>query len=108
MSAIYLLDQLTLRPGRLAACREALYARYLPGARRRGMQLVGAWSAPPLEVEEQPTELFVLWRVAGVPEFFAMRGQAGADPEVGAFWREVEALSLRRSRRVLGEQALAG
>jgi hypothetical protein len=45
--------------------------------------------------------------VAGVGEFFAMRGAAGADPEVAAFWREVEALSLCRSRRVLGETALA-
>lgn len=107
MSAVYLLDQLTVRPGRLAACREALSERYLQGARRRGMQLVGAWSAPPVEVEEEPTELFVLWRVAGVGEFFAMRGAAGADPDVAAFWREVEALSLCRSRRVLGETALA-
>jgi hypothetical protein len=107
VSAIYLLDRVTLRPGRLATCREALRESYLPGARRRGMEFVGSWCAPPVEVEGEPTELYLLWRLAGVGEFFAMRGQAAADPEVAAFWRELEALALGRERRVLGEAGLA-
>jgi len=99
--AIYVLDRMELRPGRLRAYRELLERRYLPGARERGMELVGLFAAPPLELEDASNELFALWSLPDVAAFWAMRARAVADPDVATFWRESEAFLLGRERRFL-------
>ena len=72
MSAIYILDRVKLRPGQLQAYQQALRERYLPGARERGMELIGSWTTPPLEVEEG-NELVTLWSLPSIEAFWAMR-----------------------------------
>jgi hypothetical protein len=103
--AIYLLDRTLLRPGRLREYRELFARRYLPGARERGMELVGLFAAPPLELEDESNELFALWSLPDVAAFWTMRARAGADPAVAAFWRESEPFVLGRERRFLARLA---
>jgi hypothetical protein len=102
---IHVLDVLAARPGRLAELRELLMRRYLPGAQRRGMRLVAQWSAPGGGPGE---EWVLLWGLADVAGWWAMRAQASADPEVAAFWRDAEACLSSRARRMLApEDAVA-
>ena len=65
MSAIYILDRVQLRPGQLQAYQRALRERYLPGARKRGMELIGSWITPPVEVEEG-NELVTIWSLPSI------------------------------------------
>ena len=96
MSAIYILDRVKLRPGQLKTYQRALSERYLPGARERGMELIGSWVTPPVEVE-QGNELVTLWSLPSIETFWAMRSGSAA-PELEAWWKESDQLTLSRER----------
>jgi hypothetical protein len=99
---IYVLDRYEVKPGRLRELQRGFESRYLPAARRRGLALVGCWVAPPLELEQGGNELFALWSLPDVAAFWRMRAGSGSDAEVTAWWREADALSVRRERKFLG------
>lgn len=99
---IWLLDRYEVKPGRLRELQSGLESRYLPGARRRGLTLVGQWITPPLELAQQGNELLVLWSLPDREAFWRMRAGSGADPEVRAWWAEADALVVRRERQFLG------
>lgn len=99
MSAIYILDRVTLRPGQLQTYQKGLRERYLPGARERGMELVGSWITPPVELEEG-NELVTLWSLPGVETFWKIRS-GSASPELEAWWKESDQLTLSRERKFM-------
>jgi hypothetical protein len=99
--AIYVLDRITLKPGRLREYRELLERSYLPGARARGLELVGLFATPPLELDDASNELLALWSLPDLAAFWRVRMRAVADPGVERFWRESEAFILTRERRYL-------
>ncbi len=93
---IHVLDAMTAKSGRLGEVRVLLRERYLPGARARGMRLLGEWMGPgPAE------EWILLWGVDDVAAWWGMRAQASVDPAVSAFWHEVDTRLEARSRRTL-------
>ena len=51
---IYVLDEMTVKPGMLQQYQEAFAREYVPGAEARGMRLVGSWTTPPLELDGDP------------------------------------------------------
>jgi hypothetical protein len=105
MSAIFILDTVKLRPGSVQAYQEALRDHYLPGARERGMELIGSWLTPPVEVEEG-NELVTLWSLPSVEAFWAMRsGNSG--PELEAWWKDSDQLTLGRERKFMTRAELA-
>ena len=95
---VFILDRIRVTPGALETYQRRLRDRYLPGARERGMELVGSWVTPPVEVE-QGNELVLLWSLQGAEAFWAMRRQSadGAD-----FWNEMEEVTLARERVFMG------
>lgn len=95
---IYVLDELELRPGMLAPFREALEAQYLPGAQERGMRLLHVLVTPPVELATGSTSVVLVWQLAGVSGFWALRSQNGG-PEIAEWWRDCEQFVLSRSRR---------
>ncbi len=99
MRAIYILDRVKLRPEKIQAYQQALRERYLPGARERGMELVGSWLTPPVEVEEG-NELLTLWSLPSIEAFWAMRSGSSA-AEIAAWWAESDQLTLSRERKVM-------
>jgi len=99
MSAIYILDRVTVRPGQLQAYQKTLREGYLPGARERGMELVGSWITPPVEVEEG-NELVTPWSLPSVEAFWAVRS-GSASPELEAWWKESDQLTLSRERKYM-------
>jgi hypothetical protein len=98
---IWLLDRYQVKPGRLGELQSGFESRYLPGARRRGLTLVGRWLTPPLELAEQGNELLVLWSLPDLAAFWKMRAESGRDPEVATWWREADTLVVSRERRFL-------
>lgn len=95
---IYLIDEVELRPGMTDAFLEAFRARYLPGARERGMELIHTWVTPPESPPETGQTVLLIWALAGIPGFWRMRSQNAA-PEIAAWWRECEQYCVRRTRR---------
>jgi hypothetical protein len=103
---IYILDRVSIKPGQLSRYQQRLREQYLPGARARGLQLVGSWVTPPLEVE-QGNELLLLWSLPDVRAFWAMRA-GGGDPDAVAFWQQAAQLGEHRERRFLCRVELDG
>lgn len=95
---IYLIDELELLPDVTEEFLEAFRARYLPGARERGMELLHTWVSPPERPPETGSTIFCVWSLAGIPGFWRMRSQ-NATPEIAAWWRECERYCVRRTRR---------
>ena len=100
MMQVGLVDRVVVRPGRREEFLRGFHQRYLPGARARGLTLVSVVAVPPEEIEAQPTELTIVWTLPDYRAFFPMRGQAGADPSVAAFWEWCNGLIERRERHV--------
>ncbi|BBT15308.1 hypothetical protein WP8S17C03_13570 [Metapseudomonas otitidis] len=97
---ILILDEIPLDPGRIGPVLDALETGYLPACAARGLTLKQRWVSPPVRVPGQLNTLWLLWSVADVAAYYAMRGAAGA--EVRAFWDRVEEAGSGRRRHVLG------
>ena len=106
--AIYVLDELALRPGRLGDFLAAMERDYRPAAEARGQRLVHTWVTPPTRVEGPETTLLLVWRLEGIPGFWGMRSR-NAEPEVQRWWQDCEAFVVRRTRRfVASPEAVDG
>ncbi|BAU72846.1 hypothetical protein [Metapseudomonas furukawaii] len=97
---IRILDEIPLAADRIAPVLEALDRLYLPACEARGLALEQRWVSPPVAVPGQCNILWLLWQVADVPAYYAMRSATGA--EARAFWDQVEAACGSRRRHVLG------
>lgn len=95
---IHLIDEIELLPDATDDFLAAFRARYLPGARERGMELVHTWITPPESPPEAGASVLLVWGLEGVPGFWSMRRQSAA-PEVDDWWRECERYAVRRTRR---------
>ena len=92
--AVFILDRIRIRPGEVETYQRGLREQYVPAARERGMELVGSWLTPPVEVE-QGNELVLLWSLADAEGFWAMRRHSD---EAASFWKDMEAATLSRER----------
>ncbi len=97
-AGVWIVDRVVLRPGQLRAWRELFERDYLPGARERGMSLVGHWVSPPLELADRQAEVLAVWSLPDAEAFWPARIGGGADPDVARFWEEAGALIARRER----------
>ncbi len=95
---IFLIDEVDLRPDSIESFMVAFRARYLPGARERGMELVHTLVTPPESPSDGEVTVLLFWRLAGVGGFWGMRS-ANASREIAAWWDECDALCVRRKRR---------
>ena len=98
---IYVFDEIRAKPGQLRALEKLLRERYVPGARRRGMELVDLCITPVLELPANGSHLVALWRLADVAAWWRMRLAAAADPDVAACWKAIDGLAESRSRHFL-------
>ena len=104
---IQLLDEIVVAPNSLPIVRALLHERYLPGALARKMQLTGEWVSPPVTVAGEPHTLWVAWKLPDIGAWWAMRQQVSFDPAVETFWKDVDALCLRRTRHVQTSASIA-
>jgi hypothetical protein len=95
---VHILDQVTLTNDQVALWLGRFHDRYLPGARGRGMRLDRVWRSP---AGPDATTVHILWTLPSIRAFYAMRGAAGADPSVAAFWMATDGYAIERGRRAL-------
>jgi hypothetical protein len=102
---IYILDQVTTKPGQAQEFLEVYMAHYAPAARERGMTLVHRWVTPPMWLKEQSNTLHIIWTVQGAPAWWSMSHQGRRNPAVRQFWESVEPLIETRHRSFLSDVA---
>jgi hypothetical protein len=102
---IYILDQVTPKPGQAQKFLEAYMEKYAPAARARGMTLVHRWVTPPLWLKEQSNTLFIIWTVQGAKSWWQMSFLGRRDPAVAGWWEEAEAMIEKRHRCFLSDIA---
>jgi hypothetical protein len=96
--SIYVLDELSIPPGRLQDVRSLIDEVYRPGAEARGLHLEQVCITPPIPLIDEPTTLVLWW---SLDDFWSVKRKSTADPHVATFWREVDDVVLSRSRRFL-------
>ena len=99
--SIYVLDELSVPPGRLKDVRSLMEAVYRPGAEERGLHLERICLTPPIPLDDEPTTMVLWWALEDAAAFWSMKRKSTADPEVAAFWRDVDRVVVARSRRFL-------
>jgi hypothetical protein len=100
---IYILDEVTTKPGQGEAFLAAYMEKYAPGARARGMTLVHRWVSPPLWLKEQSNTVYVIWSVHGANGWWGMSFLGRGDPAVAAWWADAEEMIVCRKRRFLSD-----
>jgi hypothetical protein len=95
--AVFVIDDLTARPGQGEALLQAYLERYAPGARARGMTLLHQLVSPAYWLPDASNRLLFVWSVAGAAGAWGMKHAGRQDPAVSAWW-QVEAPKLVESR----------
>ncbi len=102
---IYILDQVTPKPGQAQAFLAAYMERYAPAALERGMTLVNRLVSPPMWLKEQSNTLQITWSVKGAGAWWAMSHQGRRNPAVKEFWESVQPMIVTRHRSFLSDVA---
>jgi hypothetical protein len=98
---VHILDQISVRPGCIREFMQCFEAEYLPAAQQRKMALQLRSVSPPVELDEHISEVFLLWQITEIGDFWSMRKEAKIDPSVAEFWQHCEPWIDTRSRKVL-------
>lgn len=103
---VFVIDDLTAKPGRGEALQRAYLERYAPGAARRGMKLVHQWVSPPYWLPDGSNRLLFVWTVPGPGGAWRMKHSGRQDPELVAWWtQEAPRLVEVRTRAICAEAA---
>jgi hypothetical protein len=95
---IYMLDQVTPKPGRAQAFLKAYMDEYAPRVVERGLKLEHTWVTPPTWLENQSNTLFFIWSVKGLPAWWEMQFKARWDQFLPDWWRD-QAPNIEERRR---------
>ena len=107
---VFVIDDLTAKPGQGEALRRAYLERYAPSATRRGMTLVHQLVSPPYWLPDGSNRLLFIWTVPGHGGAWAMKHGGRQDPDVVAWWtEEAPRLLATRTRAICANASdLAG
>lgn len=94
---LYIVDDVTAKPGAGAAFLEAYLQRYVPGAQARGLSLLHRLVSPPVWLPDQSNRLLFIWTAEGAAGVWASKFAGRSDPALAAWW-ETEAAALIESR----------
>lgn len=106
-ATIYILDQITAKPGKGKEVLAAYMERYAPVAKEKcGMTPVSRLVAPPMWLDDVVNTLFIMWSVKGTENWWwSMRLGATRNPEAVEFWQTIEPLIETRYRYFLSDVA---
>ena len=102
---VHAIDEIVANPGEGKALLEDYLARYASGARARGMVLEQILVSPPMWLDDQSNTLVFRWSLAGAGAWWQMRFVGGNDPDVAAWWADVDARAVSRRRFFASEPA---
>lgn len=103
---VFILDEITVVPGKVREYYDAYMSDYAPGARDRGMTLESVRLTPPFEWLEGSNTIHFQWSVADTAAWWTMRiGGLGADfdpsgQNQGDFWKRASELTVNRRRNI--------
>ena len=106
---IFILDEVTVKPGLAKQFDDAYRSGYMPTAEERGMVLRHTWQSPPgFTPSEVAVTYYYVWSVEGVDGWWKMRltkRPDGSDSryEKLAWWQSVSDLIESRKRVMLTE-----
>jgi hypothetical protein len=101
---VYILDQVTPKPGRAQEFMKSYVEHYVPGAEARGMKRAFTWVTPPVWLDNQTNTLFFIWSVKGTAGWWATQMAARLDPSfVIDWWRSAEPMIETRRRYCLAD-----
>lgn len=109
-SPIFVVDEVTTRPGQGRAFLDAYMARYVPKAAARGMTLAQRLVEPAVWLDHAPNRLLFVWTVPDPGAVWGSKHAARMDPDVLRWWEEeAPALVLSRRRMTMSEaDAISG
>jgi hypothetical protein len=95
---VYIVDQITAKPGAGRAFLDAYMQRYAPGASERGMTLEHTWVAPPVWLDDGSNTLFFVWSVKGASGVWGslIGGRRGA--ALDEWWKDAAEMIVTRER----------
>jgi len=96
---IYVLEEITIKPGRLDEYLAAFNEEYVPNADARGMKLVGSWVTPPFELKDEGNQLVAMFAIED-GGFWSVRSHS-REPEVLAWWEKAREMQVTRTRKFL-------
>jgi L-rhamnose mutarotase len=102
---VHVMDGLQVRPGRMDEVRRRVDADYEPLAHAAGMRRIHTWISPAVELDDQPTELFIVWEVDDVDGYWQAKRASAADERMSAFWEGLAPLLAGRTRRIMADPA---
>jgi hypothetical protein len=103
-ATVFVIDDLTAKPGQGEALLRAYLERYAPGATGRGMTLVHQLVSPPYWLPDGSNRLLFVWTVPGPAGAWAMKHAGRQDPELTAWWaEEAPRLVAARTRAICAE-----
>jgi hypothetical protein len=95
---VHTIDEIVAKPGEGKALLGDYLARYAPGARARGMTLEQILVSPPMWLDDQSNTLVFRWSLVDAAAWWQMRFVGGNDPDVAAWWTDVDARAVSRRR----------
>jgi hypothetical protein len=98
---IYMLDQVTPKPGRAQEFHKTYMEGYAPGAKARGMKLEFSWMAPPMWLENSANTIYFVWSVKNLKDWWRVQMQARLDVSLPDWWRSIEPMIECRERKFL-------
>ena len=102
--SVFVIDDLTAKPGQGEALHRAYLERYAPGARQRGMTLLHQWVSPAYWLPDGSNRLVFVWSVPGPGGAWAMKHAGRQDPELAAWWtKEAPRFVAARTRAICSE-----
>ena len=97
---IFIIEDIRTAPGQRRALLDLIERDYAPEAARRGHVLKEAWCFPPMELPQAETDLVLLWEIANTRALFLAARDTPDNRFISEFWRRVDGLIVRRTRRV--------
>jgi len=96
---VYIVDQITPKPGMGRAFLDTYMQRYAPDATQRGMNLEHTWVAPPVWLEDGSNTLFFVWSVKGAKGVWGsmIAGRRGNALDEW-WWKDAAAMIVSRER----------
>lgn len=99
---LWVIDEVTTRPGQGPAFLAAYMERYAPGAEARGMTLAHRMVEPAMWLDDAPNRLLFIWTLPHAGAVWAAKHAARPDPAVARWWNEeAPAFLLSRKRSTL-------
>lgn len=106
---IYVIDDILAKPGQGQALYDAYMARYVPGAKARGMTLQHRLVEPAMWLPEGSNRLIFIWAQPHAGAVWGAKHSARMDPDVDRWWQEdAPPLIETRQRYTLAEAEALG